>query len=68
MYADEWPEDINLVQSVLNKLSFDDAEQEDADARLHWKRGDYAACADVEGQRACQRASGLNQSAESYGG
>jgi hypothetical protein len=35
----------------------DQDEQEDADASLHWTRGDYTALADVEGQRACQRAS-----------
>jgi hypothetical protein len=46
----------------------DKAEQEDADASLHWTRGDYPARADVEGQRACQRASGLYQSAEAYVG
>jgi hypothetical protein len=32
----------------------DKAEEEDADASPHWTRGDYTACADVEGQRACQ--------------
>jgi hypothetical protein len=46
----------------------DEAEQEDADASLHWTCGDYTARADDEGQRACQRASGLYQSAEDYGG
>jgi hypothetical protein len=34
----------------------DKAEQEDADESLHWTRGDYTTRADVEGQRACQRA------------
>jgi hypothetical protein len=40
-------------------LFIGEAEQEDADASLHWTRRDYAARADVEGQRACQRSSGL---------
>jgi hypothetical protein len=62
IYADEWPEVVNMVQSVLNnslsmRLNTDDA-------RLHWTRGDYAARADVEGQHACQRASRFHQSAE----
>jgi hypothetical protein len=50
------------------EVHIDKAEQEDADASLHWTRGDYTARAVVEGQRACQRASGLYQSAEAYGG
>jgi CRISPR/Cas system-associated endoribonuclease Cas2 len=46
----------------------DETEQEDADASLHWARGDNFARADVEGQRACQRASRLYQSTEPYDG
>jgi hypothetical protein len=46
----------------------DEAEQDDADASLHWTRGYYTARADAEGQLACKRASGSYQSAEAYGG
>jgi hypothetical protein len=62
MYADEWLEVVNMVQSVLNNSFIDKAEQEDPDASRHWTRGDYTARTDVEGQRACHRASGLYQS------
>jgi hypothetical protein len=50
------------------QFSIDEAEQEDADASLHWTRGDYTARTDVEGQRACKCASRFYQSAEAYGG
>jgi hypothetical protein len=68
MYADECPEVVNMVLERPEQFFIDVAEQWDAYASLHWTRGDYTARADVEGQRACQRASGLHQNAESYGG
>jgi hypothetical protein len=39
VYADEWPEVVNLIQSVPNIL-FRRSEHEDAHASLHWTRGD----------------------------
>jgi Integrase core domain len=68
MYADEWPEVVNMVQSVLNNSSSTRLNKKTPMQCLHWTRKDYAARADVEGQRACQRGSGLYQRAETYGG
>jgi hypothetical protein len=41
MYTDKWSEVVNMVQSVERPEQFlvDEAEQEDADASLHWTRG-----------------------------
>jgi hypothetical protein len=58
----------NWLVLDLEQFFIDKAEEEESEASHHWKRGDYTARADVEGQRACQRASGLYQSAEAYGG
>jgi hypothetical protein len=49
------------------QFSIDEAEQEDAHASLQLTRGDDPARAHVEGQRACQRASGFHQGVGAYG-
>jgi hypothetical protein len=68
MYADEWPEVVNMVQSVLNNSLSTKLNKRKPMQVFTGHVGDYTACADIEGQRACQSASGLYQSAESYGG
>jgi IS30 family transposase len=67
MYADEWPEVVNMVQSVLNNYLSTRLNKR-TPMQVFTEHAETTARADVEGQRACQRASGLYQGAEAYGG
>jgi hypothetical protein len=57
IYADEWPEVVNLVKVSPERFFVDEAEQEDAHASLDWRCCDDPNRAGVEGKRACQGAS-----------
>jgi hypothetical protein len=63
MYADEWPEVVDMVQSVLNISSSTRLNKMQVFTG-HAETRDCTARADEEVQRACQRAHGLHQSAE----
>jgi hypothetical protein len=57
MCTDEWPEVANIVQSVLNNSLSTRLNKRTPMQVFTGHAEDYTACADVEGQRACQRAS-----------
>jgi transposase InsO family protein len=64
MYTDEWPEVVNLVQNRVLNNSLSTRLKRRMPMQVFRTRGDYAARADVEGQRTSQRASRLYGSAE----